>query len=150
MLRSGPDLHGKTELFAASNETSDDMGSVSTFEVGGTEFAVRGHVLGPDEGEHLLHFRDGGNIYSFFRAICSPPGAPAKGLSRGQIREVALKYGTKFCQACALPTRPGREYPWVPPGMCTQQAAGVAERATGAALPPRGPHDSSLLLKHER
>jgi hypothetical protein len=22
-----------------------------------------GHVVGPDGGEHLIHFRDGGNIY---------------------------------------------------------------------------------------
>jgi len=146
----------------------------------------RPDVVGPDEGEHLIHFRDGGNIYikssratgwtdlavgtqqvkvgtgipthrhfdmdeaffildgaggvvlddvrhpfgkgsaifipkmtwhsfenpeqellllwmvtpagldAFFRATCSPPGAPVKELSREQIREIALKYGTEF------------------------------------------------------
>jgi hypothetical protein len=33
---------------------------------------------------------------SFFRETCRAPGAPAKGLSREQIREVALKYDTEF------------------------------------------------------
>ncbi len=146
----------------------------------------RGSVFAPDEGEHLIHFRDGGHIYikaspatgwtdlaigtqqvktgtgipihrhhtmseafyviegegavmlddarhpfakgstiviprmtwhgfenpdrellvlwmmtppgldSFFRETCSAPGAPAKGLSRDQIRDVGLKYGTEF------------------------------------------------------
>lgn len=154
--------------------------------VGARAAAPHGYVLGPDEGEHLIHFRDSGDIYikaspatgwgdlaigtqqvkvgtgipihrhfamdeafyvldgeggvalddvrhpcakgstifiprmtwhgfdnpdrelsllwmvtppgldSFFRATCSPPGAPAKGLSREQIREVARKYGTEF------------------------------------------------------
>src|SRR5688572_19240896 len=45
MLRSRPDLHGQTELFETPNETSGDMGFVSTFEVVGTEFVVRGPVL---------------------------------------------------------------------------------------------------------
>jgi hypothetical protein len=32
----------------------------------------------------------------FFRETCTPPGAPAKQLTREQIREIALKYGTEF------------------------------------------------------
>ena len=148
--------------------------------------SVHGYVLGPNEGEHLIHFRDRGNIYikvgaatgtkelaagtqqvmrgtgipihrhfkmdetfyvlegegtfilddarhaiekgttifipknswhgfenpdlelvllwvvqpsgldGFFRETCSPPGSPAKGLSRDQIREIARKYDTEF------------------------------------------------------
>jgi quercetin dioxygenase-like cupin family protein len=146
----------------------------------------RENVLGPDEGEHLIHFRDGGDIYikaspatgladlavgtqqvklgtgvpvhrhpvmteafyvlegqgsvvlddvrqpcgkgstifiprmtwhsfenrdhelllfwmvtppgldAFFRATCSPPGAPAKALSREQTHEIGLKYAIEF------------------------------------------------------
>jgi quercetin dioxygenase-like cupin family protein len=146
----------------------------------------RGHVLGADEGEHLIHFRDRGNIFikvgaatgsgdlavgtqqvlvgtgipihrhfrmdeafyvlegsghvvldevrhafergasifipnntwhgfenpdhelrllwivspagldGFFRETCSPPGAPAKSLSRDQIRGIARRYDTEF------------------------------------------------------
>lgn len=148
--------------------------------------AQRGHVLGPAEGEHLVHFRDRGDIFikvgapagagdlaigtqqvmvgtgipihrhsrmdeafyvlegsgnvvlddvrhafergasifipkntwhgfenprdelrllwivspagleGFFRDTCSPPGAPAKSLSRDQIREIARRYDTEF------------------------------------------------------
>ena len=32
----------------------------------------------------------------FFRETCSPPGMPAKALSREQIREIARKYDTEF------------------------------------------------------
>jgi quercetin dioxygenase-like cupin family protein len=146
----------------------------------------RGYMLGPAEGEHLIHFRDGGNIFikvggatgsgnlalgtqqvmvgtgipihrhsrmeeafyvlegsgsvvledakhaferaasifipkntwhgfenprdelrllwvvspagldGFFRDTCSPPGAPAKSLTRDQIREIARRYDTEF------------------------------------------------------
>jgi hypothetical protein len=32
----------------------------------------------------------------FFRETCNPPGVPPKQLTREQIREIALKYGTEF------------------------------------------------------
>jgi hypothetical protein len=32
----------------------------------------------------------------FFRDTCNPPGAPPKQLTKEQIRETALKYGTEF------------------------------------------------------
>jgi len=32
----------------------------------------------------------------FFRDTCNPPGVPPKQLTREQIREIALKYGTEF------------------------------------------------------
>ena len=43
--RSGPDLHGQTELFEAPNETAGDLGFVSTLEIVGAEFVVRGLIL---------------------------------------------------------------------------------------------------------
>jgi hypothetical protein len=32
----------------------------------------------------------------FFGETCSDPGAPPKQLTREQIKEIALKYGTEF------------------------------------------------------
>jgi mannose-6-phosphate isomerase-like protein (cupin superfamily) len=50
----------------------------------------------PDRELLLLWVVTPAGLDSFFRATCSPPGAPAKGLSPEQIREIALKYGTEF------------------------------------------------------
>ena len=33
---------------------------------------------------------------AFFRETCSPPGVPAKNLTREQINQIARKYGTEF------------------------------------------------------
>ena len=53
-------------------------------------FENRGHEL------LLLWMVSPPGLESFFRATCSPPGAPPKGLTREQIRKIALKYGTEF------------------------------------------------------
>jgi hypothetical protein len=50
----------------------------------------------PDRELLLLWMVTPAGLDGFFRATCSPPGARAKGLSREQIREIALKYGTEF------------------------------------------------------
>ena len=125
--------------------------------------APQGYVLGATEGEHLIHFRDAGNIFikagpatgsdnfalgtqqlpagggipvhrhrfdkgatifipknvwhgfanpihellllwimmpagldGFFRDTCTPPGMPAKQLTREQVNEIGRKYATEY------------------------------------------------------
>lgn len=70
------------------------------FEKGGTIFIPRNtwHAFeNPDHEVHLLWVVTPAGLDSFFRDTCSPPGAPPKGLTREQIREIALKkYDTEF------------------------------------------------------
>lgn len=44
----------------------------------------------------LLWTMTPGGLDGFFRETCSPLGAPPKQLTREQIRQTALKYGTEF------------------------------------------------------
>lgn len=44
----------------------------------------------------LLWMMTPAGLDGFFRATCSPPGAPPKGLTRDQIREIARQHGTEF------------------------------------------------------
>ena len=53
----------------------------------------------PDCELLLLWMVTPAGLDSFFRATCSPPGAPPMGLSREQICEVALKYGIEFADS---------------------------------------------------
>ncbi len=69
------------------------------FEKGGTIFIPRGSWHGfenADEELRLMWIMSPGGLDGFFRETCSAPGAPPKGLSREQIREIARKYGTEF------------------------------------------------------
>lgn len=50
----------------------------------------------PDHELLLLWIMAPPGLDGFFRETCSPPGAPPKPLTREQIREIALKYGTEF------------------------------------------------------
>ncbi len=50
----------------------------------------------PDHELLLLWITSPTGLDSFFRETCSPPGAPSKGLTREQIKAIALKYGTEF------------------------------------------------------
>ena len=52
--------------------------------------------LNPDRELLLLWMVSPPGLVGFFRETCSPPGTPAKPLTREQIRAIALKYGTEF------------------------------------------------------
>ena len=70
-----------------------------TFEKGGTIFIPRNSWHGfsnPDHELLLLWIMSPAGLDGFFRETCSPPGVPPKQLTREQIREIALKYGTEF------------------------------------------------------
>lgn len=70
-----------------------------SFEKGGTIFIPKNCWHGFANPEHellLLWIMAPAGLDGFFRETCSPPGAPPKQLSREQIREIALKYGTEF------------------------------------------------------
>lgn len=70
------------------------------FEKGGTIFIPRNSWHGFENPDHellLLWIVSPSGLDGFFRDTCSPPGAPAKQLTREQIREIALKkYDTEF------------------------------------------------------
>ena len=70
------------------------------FERGGTISIPKNTWHGFENPEHellLLSIVSPAGLDGFFRDTCSPPGAPAKALSREQIREIALKkYDTEF------------------------------------------------------
>jgi quercetin dioxygenase-like cupin family protein len=70
------------------------------FEKGGTIFIPRNTWHGfenPDRELLLLWVVSPAGLDGFFRDTCSPPGMPAKQLTREQIREIALKkYDTEF------------------------------------------------------
>jgi quercetin dioxygenase-like cupin family protein len=70
-----------------------------SFEKGASIFIPRNTWQGfanPDQELLLLWMMSPAGLDGFFRETCSPPGAPAKQLSRDQIREIARKYGTEF------------------------------------------------------
>jgi quercetin dioxygenase-like cupin family protein len=70
-----------------------------SFEKGATIFIPRNTWHGFENPDHELLFlwiMTPPGLDAFFRETCSPPGAPPKGLTREQIRAVALKYGTEF------------------------------------------------------
>ena len=70
-----------------------------TFEKGGTIFIPRNSWHGfsnPDHELLLLWIMSPAGLDGFFRETCSPPGMPPKQLTREQIREIAVKYGTEF------------------------------------------------------
>jgi len=70
-----------------------------TFDKGGTIFLPRNTWHGfsnPDHELLLLWIMSPAGLDGFFRETCSPPGMPPKQLTREQIREIALKYGTEF------------------------------------------------------
>ena len=66
---------------------------------GSSIFIPKNHWHGfanPDHELLLLWVVSPAGLDSFFRETCSPPGVPRKELSRDQIRQIALKYGTEF------------------------------------------------------
>ncbi|MBS1802762.1 MAG: cupin domain-containing protein [Acidobacteria bacterium] len=66
---------------------------------GSTIFIPKNHWHGfanPDHELKLLWIVSPAGLDSFFRDTCSPPGAPPKQLTRDQVRQIALKYGTEF------------------------------------------------------
>lgn len=70
-----------------------------TFEKGGAVFIPRNTWHGfsnPDHELLLLWITAPAGLDGFFRETCNPPGTPPKQLTRDQIREIGLKYGTEF------------------------------------------------------
>jgi mannose-6-phosphate isomerase-like protein (cupin superfamily) len=70
-----------------------------SFEKGGTVFIPRNTWHGFENPDHellLLWIVSPAGLDGFFRDTCSPPGRPAKSLTREQIHEIARKYGTEF------------------------------------------------------
>jgi quercetin dioxygenase-like cupin family protein len=70
-----------------------------TFEKGATIFIPKNTWHGfanPDHEVLLLWIMAPAGLDGFFRDTCSPPGVPPKQLTREQVREIALKYGTEF------------------------------------------------------
>ena len=68
-------------------------------EKGATVFIPRNTWHGFANPEHellLLWIVAPAGLDGFFRETCSPPGAPPKQLTRAQIRQIGLKYGTEF------------------------------------------------------
>lgn len=83
----------------------DGSGSVTlndvpqTFDKGATIFIPKNTWHGfsnPDHELLVLWITTPAGLDSFFRETCQAPGAPPKSLTRDQIREIALKYGTEF------------------------------------------------------
>jgi len=70
-----------------------------SFEKGATIFIPKNSWHGfanPDHELLLLWTMSPAGLDGFFRDTCNPPGAPPKQLTREQIEEIALKYGTEF------------------------------------------------------
>ena len=70
-----------------------------SFEKGATIFIPRNTWHGFENPNHKLLFlwiMTPPGLDGFFRETCTPPGVPPKGLTKEQIREIALKYGTEF------------------------------------------------------
>lgn len=70
-----------------------------TCEKGGTIFIPRNTWHGfsnPDRELLLLWIMSPAGLDGFFRETCNPPGVPPKQLTRDQLREIAMKYGTEF------------------------------------------------------
>jgi len=69
------------------------------FERGSSIFIPKNswHSFANPEHELLLLWTvTPAGLDGFFRETCSPPGAPAKQLTREQIKQIAKKYGTEF------------------------------------------------------
>jgi quercetin dioxygenase-like cupin family protein len=69
------------------------------FDKGGTIFIPRNTWHGFENPDHELLLEwmvSPAGLDGFFRDTCSPPGVPAKGLTRDQIREIARKHDTEF------------------------------------------------------
>ena len=65
----------------------------------GTIFIPRNSWHGfsnPDHELLLLWIMSPAALDAFFRDTCNPPGVAPKQLTREQIHEIALKYGTEF------------------------------------------------------
>jgi quercetin dioxygenase-like cupin family protein len=70
-----------------------------TFEKGATIFIPRNSWHGfsnPDHELLILWIISPAGLDGFFRETCSAPGAAPKQLTRDQLREIALNYGTEF------------------------------------------------------
>ena len=70
-----------------------------SFEKGGTIFIPKNSWHGFENPDHevlLLWVVTPAGLDGFFRDTCTPLGAPPKQLTRKQIIEIALKYGTEF------------------------------------------------------
>jgi len=70
-----------------------------SFEKGGTIFIPRNTWHGfenPDDELLLLWIVSPAGLDGFFRDTCSPPGYPAKPLTRDEIRAIARKHDTEF------------------------------------------------------
>lgn len=70
-----------------------------SFEKGATIFIPRNAWHGfqnPDHELLLLWLISPPGLEDFFRETCTAPGIPSKQLTREQIHEIALKYGTEF------------------------------------------------------
>ncbi|WP_263416917.1 cupin domain-containing protein [Terriglobus albidus] len=70
-----------------------------TFEKGATIFIPRNAWHGFQNPTHellLLWIVPPPGLEAFFRETCTAPGTPSKQLTREQIHEIALKYGTEF------------------------------------------------------
>lgn len=69
------------------------------FEKGATIFIPRNAWHGfqnPDHELLLLWIVSPPGLEGFFRETCTAPGIPSKQLTREQIHEIALRYGTEF------------------------------------------------------
>jgi quercetin dioxygenase-like cupin family protein len=70
-----------------------------SFEKGATIFIPKNTWHGFETPNHellLLWMVSPAGLDGFFRETCSPPGVTPKQLTRGQIKEIARKYGTEF------------------------------------------------------
>jgi quercetin dioxygenase-like cupin family protein len=70
-----------------------------SFERGGTIFIPKNSWHGFENPDHellMLWIVSPAGLDGFFRDTCTPPGAPPKGLTREQIKEIARKYATEF------------------------------------------------------
>jgi mannose-6-phosphate isomerase-like protein (cupin superfamily) len=69
------------------------------FDRGASIFIPKNTWHGFENPRHelqLLWIVSPAGLDGFFRDTCSPPGAPAKSLSRDQIRKIARRYDTEF------------------------------------------------------
>ena len=69
------------------------------FEKGGTIFIPKNSWHGFENPDHellLLWIVTPAGLDGFFREICVPVGAAPKRLTREQVREIGLRYGTEF------------------------------------------------------
>lgn len=84
-------------LEGSGNVVLDDVGHA--FERGASIFIPKNTWHGfenPRDDLRLLWIVSPAGLDGFFRDTCSRPGAPAKSLTRDQIREIARRYDTEF------------------------------------------------------